>query len=246
MTNCSEAVIRLEHVSMRFNMSRERVDSIKEYMVRLMKRQLFYDEFWALKDVSFSVDRGEVLGLVGLNGAGKSTLLKLVAGVLKPTEGTVSVTGSIAPLIELGAGFDADLTAKENVYMNGAVLGYDKDYMSQRYDEIMDFAELWDFADVPVKNFSSGMYARLGFAIATLVKPEILIVDEILGVGDFRFQEKCKGRINELMGGGTTVLMVSHSSDTIKQFCHRAVWLEGGTVKSIGPAEEICDRYEGK
>lgn len=236
--------IRVEHVSMRFNMSRERVDSIKEYLIKFMKRQLFYDEFWALKDVTFSVEKGEVFGLVGLNGAGKSTLLKLVAGVLKPTEGTVQVEGSIAPLIELGAGFDPDLTARENVYMNGAVMGYDAAYMKQHYEEIIEFAELQDFVDVPVKNFSSGMYARLGFAIATLVKPDVLIVDEILGVGDFRFQEKCKVRIRELMAGGTTVLLVSHAPDTIRSFCNRAAWLEHGQVRMLGPVDEVMDAYE--
>lgn len=240
----NEIAVRLEHVSMRFNMSRERVDSIKEYLIKAAKRQLFFDEFWALQDVSFEVNQGEVFGLVGLNGAGKSTLLKVIAGVLKPTTGTVSVSGSIAPLIELGAGFDGDLTARENVYMNGAVLGYNKAYMEQRYQEIMNFAELWDFADVPVKNFSSGMYARLGFSIATLVKPEILIVDEILGVGDFKFREKCKDRIRELMSGGTTVLMVSHSNDTIKNFCDRAAWLENGKIKKIGSVDEVCACYE--
>lgn len=240
----NEFAVRVDHVSMRFNMSREKVDSIKEYLIKMAKRQLFFEEFWALKNVSLEIKKGEVFGLVGLNGAGKSTLLKVVAGVLKPTTGTVSVEGTIAPLIELGAGFDADLTARENVYMNGAVLGYNKAYMEQRYQEIMDFAELWDFADVPVKNFSSGMYARLGFAIATLVKPEVLIVDEILGVGDFKFQEKCKNRIRELMSGGTTVLMVSHSNDTIRTFCNRVAWLENGQVKEIGPADEVCTHYE--
>lgn len=240
----NDIAIRLDRVSMKFNMSRERVDSIKEYIVKALKRQLFFDEFWALKDISFEVKKGEVFGLIGLNGAGKSTLLKLVAGVMKPTSGTVMVDGTIAPLIELGAGFDPDLTARENIYMNGAVLGYNKTYMDQRYREIMDFSELWDFVDVPVKNFSSGMYARLGFAIATLVKPEILIVDEILGVGDFRFQEKCKGRIQELMSGGTTVLLVSHDSKTVKEFCDRVAWLENGRVREIGTAEEVYARYE--
>lgn len=240
----SEFAIRLDHVSMRFNMSRERVDSIKEYLIKMAKRQLFFEEFWALKNISLEIKKGEVFGLIGLNGAGKSTLLKVVAGVLKPTTGTVSVEGTIAPLIELGAGFDTDLTARENVYMNGAVLGYNKIYMEQRYQEIMDFAELWDFADVPVKNFSSGMYARLGFAIATLVKPEVLIVDEILGVGDFKFQEKCQNRIRELMSGGTTVLMVSHSNDTIKSFCDRVAWLENGQVKEIGSVDKVCAHYE--
>ena len=179
-----EMAIRLDRVSVRFNMSRERVDSMKEYLIRAVKQQLFFDEFWALRDVSLEIRKGEVFGLVGLNGAGKSTILKTVAGVLKPTQGVVETHGSIAPLIELGAGFDPDLTARENVYMNGAVLGYSSVYMKERYEEIMDFAELENFADVPVKNFSSGMYARLGFAIATTVKPEILIVDEILSVGE--------------------------------------------------------------
>ncbi len=238
------AVIRLDHVSMRFNMSRERVDSIKEYIIKLVKRQLFFDEFWALRDVSFEVAKGEVVGIIGLNGAGKSTLLKLVAGVLKPSSGTVTVQGSIAPLIELGAGFDPELTAKENVYMNGAVLGYATSYMKDCYQEIIEFSELEDFADVPIKNFSSGMYARLAFAVATIVKPDVLIVDEILGVGDFRFQQKCHERISDLMSGGTTVLMVSHANDTIRTFCNRVAWLENGRVREIGPADQVCDHYE--
>lgn len=239
-------VICVEHVSMQFNMNRERIDSIKEYLIKAAKRQLFFEEFWALRDISFEVKRGEVFGLIGLNGAGKSTLLKLVAGVLKPTSGIVQVEGNIAPLIELGAGFDPELTARENVYMNGAVLGYNAAYMKERYQNILDFSELWDFADVPVKNFSSGMYARLGFAIATLVKPDILIVDEILGVGDFQFQKKCQKRIKELMDGGTTVLMVSHDNDTIKKFCSRVAWLDQGRIRDIGSAEQICDRYENQ
>ena len=216
-----DIAIGIQNVSIRFNMSRDRVDSIKEYAIRAMKGQLFFDEFWALKDVSFEVKKGEVFGLVGLNGAGKSTILKVVAGVLKPTRGQVTVNGSIAPLIELGAGFDPDLTARENVFMNGAILGYNTAYMKERYREIMDFAELESFADVPVKNFSSGMYARLGFAIATMVKPEILIV-------------------------GTTVLIVSHSNEMMKSFCDRVAWLEQGKLREIGPAEEICDYYEGR
>ncbi|MCI9036914.1 MAG: ABC transporter ATP-binding protein [Oscillospiraceae bacterium] len=242
----NHVVVHLDHVSMRFNMSRERVDSIKEYLIKVAKRQLFFDEFWALQDVSFDIRKGEVFGLVGLNGAGKSTLLKLVAGVLKPTAGTVLVEGEIAPLIELGAGFDPDLTARENIYMNGAVLGYNTAYMRERFQDIIDFSELKDFVDVPVKNFSSGMYARLGFAIATLVRPDVLIVDEILGVGDFRFQKKCQRRIQELMGGGTTVLMVSHTGETIKKFCSRAAWLENGRLREIGPATEVCAHYENQ
>lgn len=239
----TKTAICLDNVSMRFNMGRERIDSIKEYIIKAFKRQLFFDEFWALRDISFEVFKGEVFGIIGLNGAGKSTLLKLVAGVLKPSQGTVMVNGSIAPLIELGAGFDSELTAKENVYMNGAVLGYKPAYMKERYQEIIDFAELRDFEDVPIKNFSSGMYARLGFAVATIVKPDVLIVDEILGVGDFRFQEKCQKRITELMSGGTTVLLVSHAQDTIIQFCKRALWLENGMIREIGPALEVCEHY---
>lgn len=241
--NRTATVICLDNVSMRFNMSHERVDSIKEYIIKAFKHQLFFDEFWALRDVSFEIAKGEIFGIVGLNGAGKSTLLKLVAGVLKPTQGTVRVEGSIAPLIELGAGFDSELTARENVYMNGAVLGYKPSYMKERYREIIDFAELQDFEDVPIKNFSSGMYARLGFAVATIVKPDVLIVDEILGVGDFRFQEKCQKRIKDLMSGGTTVLMVSHANDTIVRFCDRALWLENGRVQEIGSAAEVCKHY---
>ena len=223
-----DIAIGIQNVSIRFNMSRDRVDSIKEYAIRAMKGQLFFDEFWALKDVSFEVKKGEVFGLVGLNGAGKSTILKVVAGVLKPTRGQVT---------------DPDLTARENVFMNGAILGYNTAYMKERYREIMDFAELESFADVPVKNFSSGMYARLGFAIATMVKPEILIVDEILAVGDFRFQKKCQKRIAKMIEGGTTVLIVSHSNEMMKSFCDRVAWLEQGKLREIGPAKEICDKY---
>jgi len=240
-----ETIIKIDNVSMCFNLSRDRIDSLKEYFIRLIKRQLFYDEFWALQDISLEIKKGEVFGLVGLNGAGKSTLLKLVAGVLKPTKGTLTVKGTIAPLIELGAGFDPDLTARENVYLNGAVLGYSPKFIEKYYNEIIEFSELQDFVDVPVKNFSSGMYARLGFAIATIIKPDILIVDEILAVGDYKFQEKCYQRINELMEGGTTVLLVSHSIDTIKRFCQRAAWMDKGRIVAVGPAEEICEKYEG-
>lgn len=236
--------IVVNNVSRRFNMASDRVESLKEYIIRLIKGKLFFEEFWALQDVSFTVEKGEVFGLVGLNGAGKSTLLKIVAGVLKPSEGSVSVTGTIAPLIELGAGFDADLTAAENVYMNGAILGYSTDYMKSKYEEIINFSELWEFTDVPVKNFSSGMYARLGFAIATMVEPDILIVDEILGVGDFRFQKKCHARIQSLVDHGTTVLLVSHSGDMIRKFCSRVAWLEKGKIRMIGKADEVMDLYE--
>jgi len=239
-----DIAINIQNASICFNMSKDRVDSIKEYILRLLKHRLFYEEFWALRDINIQIKRGEVFGIVGLNGAGKSTLLKLVAGVLKPTTGHVTVEGNIAPLIELGAGFDPDLTAKENVYMNGAVLGYNAKYMSEHYNAIMDFAELWDFENVPIKNFSSGMYARLGFAIATAVKPDILIVDEILEVGDYLFRKKCEKRIDELMSGNTTVLMVSHTKATIEKFCDRAAWLDHGRLVEIGTAKEICEKYE--
>jgi ABC-2 type transport system ATP-binding protein/lipopolysaccharide transport system ATP-binding protein len=228
---------------MKYNLSKDRVDSLKEYMIKFMKRQLFYDEFVAIKDISLEISKGEIFGLVGLNGAGKSTLLKLVAGVIKPTIGTVYTQGTIAPLIELGAGFDAELTARENVYMNGAVMGYSVKYMKERFEQIIDFAELWEFVDVPIKNYSSGMQARLGFSVATIVKPEILIVDEILGVGDYKFQQKCKDRIKELMCDGTTVLMVSHTPDFIIEYCDRAAWLEKGELIDVGPAKDICNRY---
>ena len=225
-------------------MSSERVDSLKEYFIRLFKRQLHFEAFTALDDLSFSVRQGEVMGIVGLNGSGKSTLLKLVAGILKPSVGSIWHHGSISPLIELGAGFDHDLTARENVFLNGAVLGYSKKSMEAKYDEIIDFSELQDFQDVAIKNFSSGMVARLGFAIATITKPDILIVDEILSVGDFLFQEKSEQRINEMMSGGTTVLIVSHAIKQIERLCERVIWLDKGKMIMDGPALEVCAAYE--
>lgn len=239
----NEYIIRVENVSMMFNKSSERVDSIKEYVIKLLKRQLMFEEFWALKDVSFCVERGEAVGLVGLNGAGKSTLLKLIAGVLKPTKGIIQVGGSVAPLIELGAGFDPDLSARENVYLNGAVLGCSRKSMREKFDEIIDFAELWNFLDIPIKNYSSGMQARLGFAIATATIPEILILDEVLGVGDYKFQRKCQERINEIIETGATVLFVSHEIDQIKKICSRAIWLDRGGIVLDGNAEEVCSQY---
>lgn len=237
-------VIDVRGVTMRFHMPHERLDSIKEFFVKLCKRELKYDEFYALRGVSLSVDRGEVLGIIGRNGSGKSTLLKIISGILRPTEGEVCVTGTVSPLIELGAGFDMDLTARENVYLNGSVLGFDHHFIRERYGEILDFAELRDFENVAIKNFSSGMIARLGFAIATLVKPDILIVDEILSVGDFLFQQKCERRIAEMMAGGTTVLFVSHSPEQIERLCTRVVWLEHGCVRGDGPTKQICEEYK--
>lgn len=235
--------VEVSNVSMRFNMAKEKVDSIKEYLIKFFKRQLFFEEFMALSDINLEIKKGEVFGLIGLNGCGKSTLLKIISGIYKPTTGSVKVYGTIAPLIELGAGFDMDLTARENIYLNGYVLGYSKAYIDSKFDEIVDFTELQQFIDVPMKNFSSGMVARVGFAIATVTTPDILIVDEILSVGDFLFQEKCEKRINSLMEGGTTVILVSHSIDQVKRLCDRVAWIEKGKIKMIGETEEVCNMY---
>ena len=237
-------VIEVINVTMRFNMPREKVDNVKEYLIRFLKHQIHYEEFVALSDVSFKIKAGEVVGIVGLNGSGKSTLLKVISGILAPSEGSVKTCGSISPMIELGAGFDMELTARENVFLNGAVLGFCREFLTKKYDEIMDFAELRNFEDVAIKNFSSGMIARLGFAIATLVKPDILIVDEILAVGDFLFRQKCERRIAELMSGGTTVLLVSHSLDQIERLCTRVIWLDHGIVKMDGETAEVCAQYK--
>lgn len=236
-------IIEVKNVSMRFNLATEKTDTIKEYFVKLLKGQLMFNEFYALKTVNLTVNRGEAVALIGANGSGKSTLLKCIAGVLYPTTGSIAVRGSIAPLIELGAGFDPDLTARENIYLNGAVLGHDRKFMDEHFQSIVDFAELWDFIDVPVKNFSSGMVARLGFAIATEVSADILVVDEILAVGDFRFQQKCKERMANMMKGGTTLLFVSHSEAQVKELCQKAVWLDHGTVMRNGPTGEVFMAY---
>lgn len=241
---CSENyAINVEHATVRFNMASEKIDNLKEYFVKLVKRELMFKEFLALKDVSFEVKKGEAWGIIGTNGSGKSTLLKLICGILKPYKGTVSVHGSIAPLIELGAGFEGDLTARENIYLNGAVLGYDKHFMQRHFDEIVDFAELWDFLDMPIKNYSSGMAARLGFAIATVVRPDILICDEVLAVGDYAFQQKCERRMNEMRERGTTLLYVSHSMESVKQICDHALWLNHGQVECIGKTDYTCEIY---
>lgn len=235
--------ISVQNVTMKFNMPKEKVDNIKEYFIKILKHQINYEEFIALQDISFDVSRGEVFGIVGLNGSGKSTLLKLISGILKPSFGKISTCGAISPLIELGAGFDFELTARENIFLNGAVLGFDHKYLSENYDAILNFAELKDFENVAIKNFSSGMIARLGFSIATLVKPEILIVDEILSVGDFLFQGKCEKRIQEMMSGGTTVLIVSHSIEQIERLCSKVLWLDHGKMKMVGQAKYVCDEY---
>ena len=236
-------MIVVNNVSMRFSLASERLDSFKEYVIKTIKQQVSYDEFWALTDVSFEVGQGDALGLIGLNGCGKSTMLKVIAGVLKPTKGSVQVYGSVAPLIELGAGFDMDLTARENVFLNGALLGHSRKEMMTYYDDIVSFSELHDFMDTPVKNFSSGMMSRLAFAIATIGTPDILIVDEVLSVGDFRFQEKCEARIQNMIDKGTTILFVSHSIAQVKKLCNKVVWLEKGHVRRYGDAAEICDEY---
>ncbi|MDD7280011.1 MAG: ABC transporter ATP-binding protein [Oscillospiraceae bacterium] len=238
-----ENAVEIKNVSMKFRMTTQKVDSIKEFAIRKMKKQLHYVDFMALDNISFNVGKGEVVGIIGLNGSGKSTTLKLISGILKPTEGTVKVNGNISPLIELGAGFDYELTARENVFLNGSVLGFSHAEMENKMDEIIEFSELGDFMDTAIKNFSSGMLARLGFSIATNVRPEILIVDEILGVGDFLFQQKCEKRINDMMSGGTTVIIVSHSIDQIKRLCDRVVWLDKGKVKLIGETQIVCNEY---
>ena len=236
--------ISVNDVSMMFNLNRDKVMGLKEYVVKVLKRQLYFDEFWALKNVSFDVKKGEVLGVLGLNGSGKSTLLKIIAGVFKPTKGKVTISGDVAPLLELGAGFDLEFSARENIYLNGAMFGHSPAHMDGLYHEIMDFAELWDFQDVPLKNFSSGMQARLGFSVATQVDPSILIIDEVLGVGDYRFAKKSENRIHELLSRGATVLLVSHSASTIKDLCTRAMILRQGEMVCIGDVDEVCERYE--
>ena len=238
--------ISINNVSMKFNMSKEKVTGMKEWVVKAVKRQLFFEEFWALRDVSFTIEKGEVFGIMGLNGAGKSTLLKIIAGVYKPTHGSVVVNGDISPLLELGTGFDPEVSARENIYMNGSMYGYSPKFMKEKYNEILDFAELWEFEDVALKNFSSGMTGRLGFAVATSVQPEILIIDEILGVGDYKFQEKCEERIKSMIAGGATVLLVTHNVKSIQEMCSRAVLLERGRVVCLGDVEEVCAVYGDK
>ena len=236
--------IEVEDVSMIFNMASEVLTNLKEYFIKAMKHELFFKEFRALNHVSFKVSQGEVVGLVGTNGSGKSTMLKCIAGVLEPSEGSITVRGNIAPLIELGAGFDPELTARENIYLNGALLGYTKEFIDSHLQDIIDFAELQDFMDMPLKNYSSGMVARIGFAIATITKPDILIADEVLSVGDFLFQQKCEKRMQELMAGGTTVILVSHSIEQIERMCSKVAWLSHGHLKMNGDTATVCAAYK--
>ena len=240
-----QKTIVADNVSMCFNLVSERVDSLKDLLIKKIKFQsCSFDEFWALNNISFSVDKGESCALIGANGSGKSTMLKIISGILTPTKGSVEVNGSIAPLIELGAGFDYELTGRENIFLNGAILGYSKKLMLEKYDEIIDFSELRDFIDVPVKNYSSGMIARLGFSIATIVKPEILVVDEILAVGDQAFQDKCHKRLEDMMNSGTTVLLVSHSAADIKRICQKAVWIDKSNLRFVGNVDEALQLYD--
>lgn len=240
----SENVIDVNHVSIQFRLYKEQVSGIKDYCIKKLQHKLQYDDFWALKDVSFQVKKGEAVALVGKNGSGKSTMLKIVAGVMRPTLGSVVTTGSMAPMIELGAGFDFDLTANENIYLNGAILGYPKEMLKENVENILEFAELMDFRDVPIKNYSSGMVTRLGFSIATICKPDILIVDEILAVGDFRFQQKCEKRIETMLSDGTTLLLVSHNTEQVKRICDRAILLSKGNLLMDGDVNRVCDAYK--
>lgn len=235
--------LKVEHVGMKFNLSKEKVDNLKEYFIKFVKKELTYQEFWALKDVNFEVQAGDRVGIVGLNGAGKSTLLKVISGVLKPTEGSVTTNGKIVPLLELGAGFDKQYTGAENIYLYGALLGYSKSFIDEKYDEIVEFSELGEFIDVPVKNYSSGMRARLGFSIATVVKPDILILDEVLSVGDAQFRKKSEARIQSMFAQGVTVLFVSHSLEQVKRICNKVIMLEHGTVIAQGDVEDMATIY---
>ena len=239
----NDIVIEVKNATVRFNKSAESISGLKEYIIKMLKRELMFQEFLALKNINFTVKRGESWGLIGKNGSGKSTLLKLISGIIRPYQGNVTVNGSISPLIELGAGFDLELTARENIFLNGALLGYSKRFIESHFQEIVDFAELNDFIDVPIKNFSSGMSARLGFAIATVQKPDILIVDEVLAVGDFAFQQKCKERMENLLSNGTTLLFVSHSIEQVKELCSKAIWIDNGEVRAIGDTSSVSQEY---
>lgn len=236
-------MIDVDHVTIRFNLANEKVDNLKEYFVKMVKKELMFQEFLAVKDVSFQVRAGEAWGLIGSNGSGKSTMLKAISGILKPYNGKISVHGSVAPLIELGAGFDGNMTARENIFLNGCILGHTEKFMQEHFDEIVDFAELHQFLDSPIKNYSSGMRARLGFSVATMVQPDILIVDEILAVGDYKFRQKCEQRMQDMLKSGTTLLYVSHNIDEVKRLCDHALWIDKGVARMQGEAAEVCDAY---
>lgn len=239
----SKTAIEVDNVSMKFNLRREKVDSLKDYIFKTIKREIQYNEFWALKNVSFSVEKGDRVGILGLNGAGKSTLLKVISGVFKPTEGHVDKHGKMVPLLELGAGFDPQYTGKENIYLYGAMLGYTKKFIDSKYDEIVEFSELQKFMDVPVKNYSSGMKSRLGFSIATVVEPKILILDEVLSVGDAKFRKKSEKKIMSMFDSGVTVLFVSHSLEQVQRLCNKAMILEKGKLIAYGDIDPISEQY---
>ncbi|MBE6601921.1 MAG: ABC transporter ATP-binding protein [Ruminococcaceae bacterium] len=236
-------MIKAQNITVCYRMANDKISSIKEYLVALMKHKLKYDEFVALQDVSFEIRRGEVVGIIGNNGAGKSTLLKVISGILTPTKGSVELQGNVVPMLELGSGFDFDLTGSENIFLNGAILGYSESFLKSKYDEIVAFSELGEFINNPVRNYSSGMIMRLAFSIASQVNPDILIVDEILAVGDMAFQEKSHARMTEMMSHGTTVLLVSHNLDQVRNLCDRVIWLDHGHIKAVGDTQEICDQY---
>lgn len=238
-----KVVVDVNDVTIRFNLANQKIDNLKEYIIKLIKKELRFQEFLAVKNVSFQVREGESWALIGTNGSGKSTMLKAISGILKPYKGSITVDGSVAPLIELGAGFDPDLTARENIFLNGCVLGHSEKFMAEHFDEIVDFAEIHQFLESPIKNYSSGMRARLGFAIATMVKPDILIVDEVLAVGDIKFRQKCEKRMKELLAGGTTLLYVSHNIDEVRRLCDHVIWLDRGVARMMGDVKTVCDAY---
>lgn len=237
-------IIEINDVSMNFRLPKDRIVNLKEFIIKSLKKKMQYREFVALHNVSFSVQKGEVVGLVGHNGAGKSTLLKIISGILRPSAGSANVYGKVVPMLELGSGFDMDMSGRENIFLNGAILGYSEQFLKEKYDQIVEFSEIGEFIDIPLRNYSSGMIARLAFSIATVVEPEILIVDEILSVGDANFQEKSHKRMMELMSGGATVILVSHNLNQIRSMCSRVGWLDHGMLKMFGDAQTVCDAYQ--
>lgn len=235
--------IEINNVSMCFRLSNDKMLSLKGFITTALRGKLSYNEFWALRNISFEIKSNEVVGIIGRNGSGKSTLLKVISGILKPTSGSITINGNVVPMLELGSGFDSDLTGRENIFLNGAILGYTEAFLKSKFDEIVEFSEIGQFIDVPIRNYSSGMMMRLAFSIATMVNPEILIVDEILSVGDEAFQKKCHTRMMNLMSGGTTVLFVSHNLKQIRELCSRVIWLDHGDIKMTGSTAEVCDAY---
>lgn len=240
----NDPIIEIQDVSMRFRLSNDRISSLKEFVTTALRGKLIYKEFEALKHISFSVDRGETVGIIGRNGSGKSTLLKIISGIMKPTSGNVTVKGNVVPMLELGSGFDMDLSGSENIFLNGAILGYTEEFLKEKFDEIVAFSELGEFINIPIRNYSSGMLMRLAFSVAAMVEPEILIADEILAVGDEAFQHKSLARMKEMMSGGTTVLLVSHSMEQIREVCDKVIWLNYGKIKMMGETSKVCDQYE--